>query len=516
VSWQATFARTPARRLALFLPDRLDFTAALLAAWEAGKQVVLPGDVLPATLAALAPHVDAWAGDFPHLVALRAEGPPPARFTLPPLDRELEGVVVFTSGSTGAPLAIPKRLRQLLDEVATLEATFGARLGPDAAVLGTVSHQHIYGLLCSVLWPVSAGRPLSPRRLEYPEELAEAVTRAPCVLVSSPAHLKRLPEGAAWRTQLRAVFSSGGPLPPEGAARARAVLGLEPIELYGSSETGGIAWREGQRQPWQAMRGVRVRASAEGTLELTSPHLADPGWYATADRVRLTGDTFALLGRADRIAKIEEKRVSLELVEATARATGLLAEARALTVQVGGRVGVGLVGVPAPAGAALTRAQLAEALKGALAASVEAVALPRRYRFVDALPVDDQGKVTEARLATLFRPERPEPRWRERDAGRATLALDVGADLRCLDGHFPGAPVVPGVAQLDWAIGWGREAFGLRGEVAEVTALKFQRPLLPGAAVALELTWNPERSTLGFKYTDAAGVYSSGKVLLSP
>jgi acyl-CoA synthetase (AMP-forming)/AMP-acid ligase II len=516
VTWRATFARIPARRIALFLDDRLAFTTALFAAWQEGKQVVLPGDVLPATLKALAPHVDAFAGDFPHTPTLPA--PAAAPFNLPgtDLDGEHEGLVIFTSGTTGAPTAIPKRLRQLFDEVATLEATFGARLGEGAACFSTVSHQHIYGLLCSVLWPVFARRALSARRLEYPEQLEQVLAQAPCVLISSPAHLKRLPEAARWRTQLRAVFSSGGPLSPEGAARCGQVLGQQPIELYGSSETGGIAWREGQGQPWRPLRGVAVRASAEGTLELASPHLPTADWFTTADRIQLVGDSFTLLGRADRIAKIEEKRVSLELIERTALATGLLSEARVVTLEVGARRILGLVGVPTAEGLALGRKPLVEQLKAALATAVERVALPRRYRFVEALPVDDQGKVTGARLAPLFSPERPEPRWLERTPRRATLEVDLSPGLRVLDGHFPGTPIVAGVAQLDWAIAWSREAFPVSGQLVRLDAVKFRRLMVPGQVVRLTLEWNAERFTLTFRYTSDLGLFSSGKVVLSP
>ncbi len=510
--WRTTFAATPARRIALFIEDRLSFTAALFAAWAERKQVVLPGDVLPATIAALAPHVDAFAGDFPDVPTLQPGAPSTSPWTEP--DREAEGLVVFTSGSTGAPTAIPKKLRQLFDEVTTLEATFGERLGREATIFSTVSHQHIYGLLCSVLWPVFTGRTLTARRLEYPEQLEQVLAPVPCVLISSPAHLKRLPDVPTWKTQLRAVFSSGGPLPPEGAARSRAVLGQQPIELYGSSETGGIAWREGLDQPWRPLAGVAFRTSPDDTLEVRSPHLATDAWFTTADRIATTGDTFTLQGRADRIAKIEEKRVSLELIERTAVSTGLLDEARVLTLQ-GARVTLGLVGVPSAEGRALTRKQLVDRLKAALASTIERVALPRRFRFIDAMPLNEQGKLTEPRLAPLFHPDRPDPTWTERTPHHATLELQITPALRVFDGHFPGTPVVPGVAQLDWAIGWGREAFGITGKFARMDVLKFQALMLPGHVVRLDLDWNTEKSTLTFKFTSAKGNYSSGRVVLS-
>jgi acyl-coenzyme A synthetase/AMP-(fatty) acid ligase len=525
------------KRVALFLEDREAFTEALFAAWAEGNQVVLPGDVLPATLEALKSHVDEYIGDFPQTGGAEANprspraesrgteanletersGAAAASARTERVDPELDGLVVFTSGSTGAPSAIPKKLRQLFDEVKTLEATFGSRIPADARVFSTVSHQHIYGLLFSVLWPVLTNRTLTPRRLEYPEELEQHLDQHPCVLVSSPAHLKRLPDVLPFKTQLTAVFSSGGPLPEEGALKARTLLGHQPIEIFGSSETGGIAWREGTHSTWRALAGVEFRQSPEGTLELRSPHLPDVnGWLATADRIELTADTFKLLGRADRIAKIEEKRVSLELIEHTAVATGLVTEARAVVLQ-GARVTLGLAAVLSAAGHALERKHLLERLKTALENAVERVAIPRRFRFLDALPVNAQGKLTESALLTLFvdRPLKPDPVWTTHEPIRAVLEMTIGSTLQVLEGHFPEAAVVPGVAQLDWAINWGREAFGFTGHFVRMEVLKFQALMMPGHQVKLALDWNPERSTLTFKFTSETASYSSGRVVFA-
>jgi 3-hydroxymyristoyl/3-hydroxydecanoyl-(acyl carrier protein) dehydratase len=264
------------------------------------------------------------------------------------------------------------------------------------------------------------------------------------------------------------------------------------------------------------MRGVEVRRAEGGTLEVSGPHLPGPGWHPTADRILLEGGAFTLLGRADRVVKIEEKRVSLEQVERGACATGLLLEARAVVILAGERVGLGLAGVPSEEAKAVSRSELVARLKAALGTLVEPVAVPRRYRLVDALPTDARGKVTEEALGSLFRPERPTPRWTERTPTRATLQLLISSELRTLDGHFPEVPIVPGVAQLAWAIHWGREVFRFQGHPSGVDALKFQRLLLVGDRAQLDLEWNAERSTLAFRYTASEDVYSSGKVVLSP
>lgn len=510
--WRGVFRTSAARRVALSVDDRVSFAGALLAAWAEGKQVVLPGDTLAATVKALGPHVDAFAGDFPGALQPGA----PLEAPLPGFDRELEGVVVFTSGSTGAPLAIPKKLRQLFDEVQALEACFGARVPAGAAVVATVSHQHIYGLLFSVLWPLATGRGVTARRYEFFEELEAVLAPRDCVLVTSPAHLKRLPDGAPWTTKVRAVFSSGGPLPGEAAAVAKRVLGQAPVEVYGSSETGGIAWRTFEQSAWAPLPGVQWRLGEDAALEVQSPHLSDAGWFRTADRAKAEGEGFVLLGRADRIAKVEEKRVSLDALERELLATGLLAEARVVLLSEH-RVELGVVAVPTAAGEALLakgRKALTDALRARLAEVVVRVAMPRRFRYVERLPVNAQGKVTQAALELLFAPERPDVTWVERGPARAVLSFSVSPRLRVLDGHFPETPLVPGVAQLDWALAFGREAFGLPAEVARIDALKFQAILRPGMTATLALDWSAEKATLGFKYSDERAVFSSGRFVL--
>ncbi|MCV6071529.1 AMP-binding protein, partial [Escherichia coli] len=63
------------------------------------------------------------------------------------------------------------------------------------------------------------------------------------MLVSSPALLKRLNEEHN-PVAIRCVFSSGGPLPNQAAQHSHLLFGSLPIEVFGSTETGGIAYRQ--------------------------------------------------------------------------------------------------------------------------------------------------------------------------------------------------------------------------------------------------------------------------------
>ncbi|NUT62308.1 AMP-binding protein [Herbaspirillum sp. C9C3] len=534
--WKQLLQTTPGQRFALFHQDTLHFAAALFGTWLAGKTAYLPSDALPDTCGQLRGEVDGFLGDFGvHWPALQPA--PDASFDdpsspWPALRADFAGLVVYTSGSTGQAQAIPKQLGQMANEVATLEALFGATVG-QVEVVATVSHQHIYGLLFKVLWALCAGRPVHAGSAFFPEDLQRMAGNRPWLLLSSPAHLKRLPEQATQpdARQLRAIFSSGGPLPAEAACDAARLLGQRPLEIYGSSETGGIAWRQPdsvllqRREHWQAMPGVSVRLGAEGELEVRSPHLPDSGWFSMADRAVLMEDipaAFELRGRSDRIVKLEEKRISLTRIEQLLAASPLVEEVRVIVHQGRrARQFIAAFVVPTAQGQALLVAQgklaLNAALKTALAGAIEAIALPRLWRYLEALPVNSQGKVTLSALTALLEssaPTLPNVTELQRSTGQLQLALDIPADLLYFRGHFPGAPILPGVVQTDWSLTLGRRYFNLPPRFLGLQTLKFQRVITPGMRVLLDLQFDTAKSQLSFRLHSDAGQHASGRFLL--
>ncbi|WP_416052879.1 AMP-binding enzyme [Cupriavidus basilensis] len=259
----------------------------------------------------------------------------------------------------------------------------------------------------------------------------------------------------------------------------------------------------------------------DGFLAVCSAHLPDDGWFQCADHVLPAPDGgFTLAGRADRIVKIEEKRVSLTQVEQALAASPLVREAQVVLLELDIGTRLGAVVVPSESGAAMLagqgRAALLAALRARLADAVDAVALPRRWSFAEALPCNAQGKTTQAMLRDVFRRVLPAVCWQAaQDALSAAAELEVSEDLAVFDGHFPGSPIVPGVAQVDWVMALAPERLPVppRARFRRIEILKFQAVITPGTLVHMTLAWQPERSALAFRLSSARGPHASGRII---
>lgn len=513
----ATLQQQGVRRVALYLEDAGELAIALLGAWRAGAQVLLPADAQPQSRQRLATQVDLWLD----ALSDSAIDPLPAAA----LDPERCRLTLCTSGSSGEPKLIDKRLSQLANEIEALEQLWGANLG-DASILGSVACQHIYGLLFRLLWPLCAGRPVHRRALPFPEDLQQASLSQPrFAWVASPALLKRMGDNLDWPalSAVAQVFSSGGALPGEAAASLQQRLGQWPTEIYGSSETGGIGWRQGG-ESWQPFAGVELSLDADGALRIASPYLPAGHIEQSADAAELGADgRFVLRGRLDRIVKLEEKRISLPMLEQALSSHDWVSDSRLGVVQEG-RAYLGALVALSPSGVHALRNQgrraLTETLRRHLAGHCEAIALPRRWRLFSELPYTSQGKLPQRSVEALLtapRPTRAEPLSVTQGDGEWIVQLPVPLDLAHFSGHFPQTPVLPGVVQVDWAQQLARQLISdLPPRFAGMEVLKFQQLVRPGDTLRLSLRFDAERGKLYFAYHNGEAACSSGRVLLEP
>jgi 4-coumarate--CoA ligase (photoactive yellow protein activation family) len=509
--------------VALHCSDRYLFTAALLGAWQAGRVVHLPPNGQPGTLRALRHdpgvrvllHDRAGDAEGTHVGALLSRSISPVPYREIDLGRHL--VTLLTSGSTGSSQRCPKTGDQLVGEANLLARVFGVTRG--ARILATVPPHHIYGLLFGVLLPLRAGGIIIRETPLHAESVVGSLRRyAATHLVSVPAHLATLTE-VDDPPPLACVFSSGAPLPSSTSDALRVRIGWRVVEVYGSTETGGVAWKGGA-EPWRPLPGVSVSAADDGRILLSSPFLpSEAGPYLGADSISpVEGGGFRILGRRDGVAKIGGKRVSVREIEDFLLRVPGVRDAAALVRPSSSPRGEEIWVAVAADGA--TSAGLRTALSGWL----DPVALPRRIRILHALPREETGKLAHERLLELFRddeipPTRTmEPLEERSSAGDGTevrvLSFLVPPDLLYFRGHFDGDPILPAVVQLDGLVLRQIERIwpGL-GAPRQVLRLKFKRPVKPGERLELRLHLDASRPAVTFGIEGGAGPCASGTLV---
>ena len=404
----ATAARAVARqyrRAALVCQGSYAFTVGLFALLQNGCEIVLPPNGQGGTLDSLRGNFDGLVDDA--FVQSAAPAAVLAQGERKRLDATRPSLAFFTSGSTGAPKRIVKNLAMLESEIAALDSLWGQSSGRGTA-FATVSHQHVYGLTFKVLWPLATGRPFADETDDLWETVLARLT-PDATLVSGPAHLSRIGGLAPLPAENRPtrVFSAGAPLSFEAAEKTAGILGCLPTEIFGSTETGAIATRQQTHvdEAWRPLPGMTTRQTANGCLASRAPWIGED-WFETADVIDSTPGGFRFMGRADRIVKIEGKRISLPEIEQTLTRLSWVTAA-AVTLLPGAPARLAAVVVLNDAGrerlAALGNFRFGRQLRSALSDTQESAGMPRLWRFVDELPASDgMSKRREGDIRALF------------------------------------------------------------------------------------------------------------------
>ncbi len=509
---------------ALFHPNTYCFAVGLLALLAEGKTVYLPGDNHAGIATAMSELQVELIGQFPstacHEICLGQSKTPHRSF-------QLSGsIVIYTSGSTGEAKPIRKTLQQVEAELLTLEAQWGGPLS-DSIFTSTVSHQHVYGLLFALLWPLCSGRRFWHQPFLDPAIMASTINSlGDSVWVMSPAHLHRLLPNIPWqqsRPRVRTVFSSGGPLEQKYAREIFEHLERYPIEVLGSSETGGIAFRQQNEAstPWQPLPGVETQVSEEGALSVRSPWLEDENWYLTSDTATALEDGYFQLGmRADRIVKLEGKRVAMPEVETALKGHSWINEAAVLVVtrkrQALGAI-ITLTSQGSAAEIEMGRHLFTSELRRCLRKSLASAAVPRLWRVVSELPSNAQGKVLVRQATALFDPPLlPTIISQNVTENVCVLELYIDRENPYFEGHFPSLPVLPGVTQLLWAQHFGTTLLGVKGAFAGLKTVKFRDLVFPEQKLTLRLEYLAEAGSLKFYYDSGDKRHSQGTVLFEP
>lgn len=95
------------------------------------------------------------------------------------------------------------------------------------------------------------------------------------------------------------------------------------------------------------------------------------------------------------------------------------------------------------------------------------------------------------------------------------LTLQLSADLYYFSGHFPQAPVLAGIAQLDWAVYYTQTHLLPAHQVLSVEVLKYQEMILPDVTVRLVIA-HTKADTTTFAFYVGEQRMSSGRLKWGP
>jgi acyl-CoA synthetase (AMP-forming)/AMP-acid ligase II len=373
-------ARLSTQIVPVQLPNSVDFVATFVAVLM--RELVL----MPIDRDAPPAEVEAIVGHFSDAAAL------------PPETRLLK----LTSGSTGLPKAIAASEANLLADCVNICSTMDIR--PGDVNFGAIPMSHSYGFSNLVSPLLVQGTAVVMSNDYLPESVGTLCDRYQCTVVPAiPMVFEHL--AAAATSELASVhtfISAGAPLPPATSLKFQERFGRPIHNFYGCSECGGITY------DGRAMRNVTLAAEssrltiAGGNVTLGYLHDAsnfepfESGRFVADDLVEIGDDgEVVLTGRASELINTAGKKVNPREVEQIILQIDGVRQAKVYGEPAGARGEV--VAVAVVASADVTREAVREFCRARLAPHK----VPRIVKLIDAIPVDERGKVRRSALAAL-------------------------------------------------------------------------------------------------------------------
>lgn len=391
--------------------DRYRFAVGMAAALVSSKVSLLP----PTLTAEMVRQVKEFAPDafclsdqpqaldLPHLAwadVMAATSPCgdalPDRLDIPQICAARPAVIMFTSGSTGVPLPHRKSWGEVVRSVRAEAQRLGLLDGRHHSIVATVPPQHMFGFESTVLLALQSASALSAAHPFYPADICSALAGAarPCMLVTTPIHLKVLLASGLDIPRPDLVLSATAPLSPQLALATETRLQAPLFEIYGSTETGQIASRRTtQTSEWSLLPGLcltvkdaQVWASG-GHLERAIP-LVDELELLDDERFLLHGRTADLINIAGKRSSLGYLNHQLNAVPGVADGAFFMPDDDADTVT-------------RPMAFAVAPGMTAATLVAALRERIDKVFIPRPLVLLEALPRNSTGKILRATLEAL-------------------------------------------------------------------------------------------------------------------
>ena len=286
-------------------------------------------------------------------------------------------MIVRTSGSTGSPVACAHAVADLLAEA----SFFATRLSGRSRVVTLVPAHHLYGIIWTAVLPAVLNIPVVARTIGTSLDLA-----AGDLVIAVPDQ---------WQAMLRLTghfpddvvgVSSASPLDDQLAADLLEIGLTRLVDVYGSSETGGIAMRELPETTYELLPRWQLLPLGRDDWQLRD----NKGLHNLPDHVERVGDrSLRPIGRRDGAVQVGGHNVWPQRVVDVLLSTEGVAAA-AVRLHANGRLKAFIV----PDGSR-EPGELSIQIERAATDQLSAPERPKSLRFGAALPRNAMGKLED-------------------------------------------------------------------------------------------------------------------------
>ena len=414
------------------------------------------------------------------------------------------GEITFRTGGTVSEGKFVKaHLSNMKAEIVDMKEQLG--LDDSYKFISTTTPNHRWGFTFQLLYPALTGGEIQYKRVNYPEDIN--VENA--VLVTTPSFLEAMRKyGDLPKINPKIIMTAGAKLEDITFEFAKSIA-ERVIEVYGSSESGSIAWREDYKNGrMKLFKGMKVLENTEDYTKIHSDYsFCNP--VVLEDRIKVYDNgEIEFLERRGRVLKVQEKRIISSDVEEELNKLDFINESYCLEFD---RKLASLCVLNDEGKKFLLendKLTLVKKLKSQLTDKFEII--PQRWKFFDEIPRKETGKFDKELIKELFSLNLSLPLIYSRQItdGHAKFRMTFINNSNFFKGHFEGMPILPGVVQLFYANRFAKLVFGIDCTQGQVRRVKFSNIIKPLDVVELEL--KKTDSGVSFKYYNDEKTFSSG------
>lgn len=419
------------------------------------------------------------------------------------IDFSIGNINFYTSGSTSEPKIIKKSLNNLMFEAEDIKSELS--LQENVTVSLTTVMQYLFGLTFGLMFPIAninKGFIIDTNKILYPDNL----DIKNLMLVSTPSFLDKIEKyNVQFIEKPKYIFSAGSKLDSKTFSYLEKYSSV--VEIYGSSETGVIAYKRRSTDEFNIFKNVRINSTNNKTV-ITSNYSFE-NTVEINDEIEIVANKLIFKKRKDRLLKIADKRINALEIQEEINKNNFISESYCFKSDSSFAILCALTNQGKDYIVKNGVLKTKNELKKYLSKKIEFI--PKKWKFIDEIPKNIRGKIDKEIIEKLFNINFSFPVILDKKvlSNEIIYKLFLYKNSDYFNGHFPEFEITPGVVQLYIAGFLAKYNFG--GDIlsGQIKKIKFTNIIKADSIINLKLTKSDKN--VNFEYFDDNDtIFSSG------